>query len=132
MKPHMEIHNQIEKEFAAIEQGCFALLYMLRKMRDTSIVIAAIPRQNGEFDPVLDNLLKEDMEAIQHIRKGIGHLIEDAGNFMDGTDMNVDMDMRCTDLAYELHQALPDNCDPKWMPHGVDFPSPVTPTLGKE
>ncbi len=32
----IQIQNQIEQEFAAIEQGCFALLYMLRKMRDTA------------------------------------------------------------------------------------------------
>jgi hypothetical protein len=115
-----ENKNQIEKEFAAIEQGCFALLYMARKMRDVSIVLAMTTKTTGEFGSVLENLLKEDMDAIRHARKGIGHLIEDAGNFMDGTDMSAEMDMRGTALAFELHQALPENIDPKWAPYGAE------------
>jgi hypothetical protein len=114
--------DEIEKNYAAIEQGCFALLFMSRKMKEMALLVGIAKKGAGAFEATLDNLIAEDLENIRHARKGIGHLIEDVGNFMDGTDMNADMDLRPVELAYSLHQEFPDNVDPKWKPYGAIDP----------
>ena len=106
--------ENIEKEFDAIEVGAAAVVHMLRKVKECAVELhktANHPLAPDALETVT-RLRDQDVEELHRVRMLLGHILEDVGNFIDGSDM---ADDRCSDIvtpAFSLMQSFPDNLDP--------------------
>lgn len=101
---------EIEREYEAIEVGLPAISYMIRRIHLVAAELhnSLLRQPEGDGAKILTRLRDDDLGEVRMVRQRVSALLEDVGNFMDGTDMTQEGDGEATAHAFNLMHAFPD------------------------